>query len=335
MDGGRRVLRSIKESLTALLPLAPMRPALAGSQAGLFDPYAVPYYPQKGSTRVQRPARRRIGNGGLERVAAFATRPGFGSALVIALFTAVGLAGFVQNGGYRDLVVREGEPYDIVARAVGFPIRAVTISGQKELSQADVLASSGVGPRNSLLFLDPAAVRQRVMALPLVKTARVLKLFPDRLVIAIEERQPHALWQRAGHVSVVSSDGAVVDELRDDRFLGLPFVVGEGAQKRLAEFDLLRAALGDLASRLKAGVLVAERRWNLMMTNGVEVKLPEQDPGAALAILQQMKREARVLDKDILSVDLRVPGRVTVRLTEEGAANRVAVSTRKPVKSGG
>jgi len=45
------------------------------------------------------------------------------------------------------------------------------------------------------------------MELPLVKSARVLKLYPDNLVIAIEEREPYALWQRDGKVAVIAADG--------------------------------------------------------------------------------------------------------------------------------
>ena len=80
------------------------------------------------------------------------------------------------------------QPWDIVARAVGFDISAVTISGQSRMTEKELLAASGVDARNSLPFLDASAVRDRLMAIPLVKSARVMKLYPNRLVIAIEER---------------------------------------------------------------------------------------------------------------------------------------------------
>ena len=164
--------------------------------------------------------------------------------------------------------------------------------------------------------------------MPLVESVRVLKLYPDRLVIALEGRRPFALWQRNGALSVVAADGMVVDQVRDERFLDLPFVVGEGAEKRLAEYTRLLEAAGELKSRVRAGVLVAGRRWSLDMSNGVEVKLPEREPEAALALLQKLQRESRILDKDIISIDLRAPGRVAVRLTEEGVAARAAAQTR-------
>jgi cell division protein FtsQ len=255
---------------------------------------------------------------------------------VLALFGLVGAAGFVENGGYAALVASEGELYDIAARAAGFPISAVTITGQSRLSERELLDAARVGPRNSLPFLDATAVRERLTQVPLVKSARVMKLYPDRLVIAIEERQPSALWQRDGRIAVISEDGVPIDELRDQRYLGLPFVVGEGAQKRLLEFHMLTAKAGDLAHRIKAGVLVAGRRWNFEMTNGVTVKLPELDPFSALETLARLQREARILDKDVMCIDLRIPDRVAVRLTEEAASAREAqLAPRKSSKSGG
>jgi cell division protein FtsQ len=270
----------------------------------------------------------------LERYA-FLGRPGMGLLGLVLLFGLVAFVGMKQNGGYDALVAREGAPWDIAARAVGFDISAVTISGQARLTEKELLAASGVDGRNSLPFLDAAAVRDRLMAIPLIKSARVMKLYPNRLVIAVEERRPHALWQQDGRVSVVAEDGVAIDELRDERYLGLPFVVGEGAQKRLPEFLEMLKTLGDLSRRVKAGVLVAGRRWDLDMTNGVAVKLPEDDPGRAILTLLRLQHEARILDKDIMSIDLRETDRVAVRLTEEAVAAREAAAPHKTKKTGG
>lgn len=332
MDGGGRILRSLKESATASLPLvhfslAHPRPAVAGapfSNAAAVNPNASRPAPRRRAAEVS----------ALDRYA-FLARPGVGFVAVLLLFGGVGLAGLLENGGYDEIVAREGQPLDIAARAIGFDISAVTIAGQSRLTEKELLEASGVGPRNSLPFLDASAVRERLMAVPLVKSARVMKLYPNRLVIAIEERAPHALWQRDGRVSVISEDGVAIDELRDERYLGLPFVVGEGAQKRLPEYLVLLQLAGDLAQRIKAGVLVAGRRWDIEMTNGVTVKLPEEEPARAMEALARLQRESRILDKDVMTIDMRARDRVTVRLTEEAAAAREAAQSRKTKKSGG
>jgi cell division protein FtsQ len=332
MDGGRRVLRSLRESVTAFLPLVQIslaQPRTAFAGAPISD--AAPVNPN-----VSRPAPRQRAEtpAALKRLA-FLARPGVGLVALMLLFGGVGVAGLMQNGGYERIVANDGQPWDIAARAIGFDIAAVTITGQSRMSEKEVLEASGVDARQSLPFLDAGAVRERLIAVPYVKSARVMKLYPNRLVIAIEERQPHALWQRDGRVSVIADDGVAIDELRDDRYLGLPFVVGEGAQKRLPEFLVMLKGAGDLAQRIKAGVLVAGRRWDIEMTNGVMVKLPEEDPGRAIATLMRLQREARILDKDVMSIDLRPQDRVTIRLTEEAAATRDAALSRKTKKSGG
>lgn len=332
MDGARRVLRSLGEPLRALVAVPRSRVlAAAPAQYG-----AVPSENFNTSARpVMAKANRRAPRRTIvSRLAVLLARRGVTFIAGSMLFAVVGYTGFVQGGGYARLVAAEGAPHDIIARAIGFQISAVTISGQSDVSEAEVLAAAEITPRNSLVFLDAAEVRRKVMGLPLVKSARVLKLFPDRLVISIEQRQPFALWQQGGAIHIVDSEGKIVDDLHDEKYLTLPFVVGEGAQSRVAEYNGLLAGLGDLASRVKAGVYVAGRRWTLDMKNGVQVKLPEQGAGEAVAALSRLQHDARILDKDIISIDMRAPGRVAVRLTDEGAASRAGAQPRKPVKSG-
>jgi cell division protein FtsQ len=99
-----------------------------------------------------------------------------------------------------------------------------------------------------------------------------------------------------------------------------------------ALIDGLSRQQGDLRARIRAGILVGERRWTLKMTNGLDVKLPENDPEGALAQFARIARDARMLDKDLVSIDLRVPGRIYARLTEEAAATRAEALARNRKK---
>ena len=56
---------------------------------------------------------------------------------------------------------------------------------------------------------------------------------------------------------------------------------------------------------------------------------------AAIAALVQAQRESRILDKDIISLDLRHPGRIYVRLSEEAASQRAESLARKAKPKGG
>ena len=87
---------------------------------------------------------------------------------------------------------------------------------------------------------------------------------------------------------------------------------------------------------LRASILVAERRWNLRLTNGIDVRLPETDVAAALDRLVALDRDKKLLSRDITMVDLRLPDRVTVRLSDAAAQARdEALKANKKKKKGG
>jgi cell division protein FtsQ len=323
MDGGRRLLRPVKEAFEGFQPQAPVYAGIAHiapAPAFLAD------YGRRGSGR-------RTATPGDRLARAFGAR-GTGLFAALALFVGVGLYGSWLGGEYSAFVAVEGSVSDYFARVAGFGIRTVTISGAHALTQQEIIAVTGIGPKDSLPFLDVRKVRARLKALPLVKDASISKLYPGRVVIDVEERKPFALWQQDGVVKIVAADGTPIDNYDDRRFAALPLVVGTGANARLSEYTALLDAAGDLRPRIKAGILVAERRWTLQMDNQVEVALPEMGAAAALAQLAQFQREAHVIDKDILSVDLRIPGRMFVRLTENAAAARAAALAPKSKAKG-
>jgi cell division protein FtsQ len=327
MDGRGRLLRSLR---LVGLGSSPAAFAYAGA---LPEPQA-----RAGQTgwrpEIMPPARlprRGVWRKILNRLAG----PGMSACFSSGLLIAVGGYGAVKGGQYAAFVATHGQPADILAKGLGFSIKAVTITGERELKEQDLLAIAGIGPRNSLLFLDAGKIRERLQLLPLVKEAAVTKLYPDRLLIEIEERQPFALWQAGGNVQIVAADGVPIAAMRDQRFIHLPLVVGAGANEKLSQYLALLEAAGDMRERIVAGVLVAQRRWTLKMANGTEILLPETEPEAALARLASLQQTSQILDKDLISLDLRQPGRLIARLTEEAAAERAAPLPGKSKAKGG
>ncbi len=211
---------------------------------------------------------------------------------------------------------------DIAANALGFRIAAISLSGEREVSREEILTTAGVTGRASLLFLDADAARQRLLANPWIADAAVLKLYPNRLQITITERHAFALWQKNGRLSVIAADGTVLEPFVENRYLGLPLVVGRDAERQAKDFLAVVDRYPDIRSALRASILVADRRWDLRLTNGIDVQLPESDVAAALDRLVELDHDKKLLSRDITVIDLRLPDRVTVRLSDAAAAAR-------------
>jgi cell division protein FtsQ len=258
-----------------------------------------------------------------------------GTGLTLGFFGAATFIGLLQGGHLDDFVRRHGEPHHALARAVGLGLDQVTIAGISQIRENEVLAAGGLHDKLSLAFVDANELRERLERVPMIKSAAVRKLYPNELVITLTEREPHAIWQLNGELFVIAADGTVIDLMQDERLVDLPLVVGEGANLRHKDYLALLEAAGPLKERIRAGMLVSGRRWNLKMDNGMDVRLPELGAADALARLAKLEREQKILEKDVLAIDLRMADRVVVRLTEEAASARADALKKKPMRGKG
>jgi len=270
-----------------------------------------------------------------ERIPQQPPPPGFGIAASVLLLAAALGYGAVAGGHVAGVIDWLKDARDQADNAAGFRIAAISLTGSKEISREEILTTAGVTGHASLLFLDADAARARLMANPWIADAAVQKLYPDRLQITVAERQAFALWQKDGRVSVIAADGTVLEPFVEDRYLGLPLVVGRGAEKQAKDFLAVVDRYPDIRSVLRASVLVADRRWNLRLDNGIDVRLPETNVEQALDRLVALDREKKLLTRDIVAVDLRLFDRVTVQLSDAAAQAREDALKDKKKKKGG
>ena len=259
-----------------------------------------------------------------------------GVALTVLLLAGSAAFGIVKGGHLDEFISALSDTRNALANSAGFRITTVAINGRKQLTQDEVLASGGVNGRSSLLFLDAAAVRDRLKANPWIADATVLKLYPGQLQIDIVERTAFALWQQDGRLSVISDDGTVLEPYLSRRFVSLPLVVGKGAETHARDFLALLARYPQVHAVTKAAIFVGERRWNLRLKDGLDIRLPENDVGNALASLSKLDREDRLFSRDIVAVDMRLPDRLTVQLSDDAAKAREELfKKQQPKKKAG
>jgi cell division protein FtsQ len=197
--------------------------------------------------------------------------------------------------------------------SLGLRLDSVHLQGATALAQGDILRAAAAPLGAPILTLDLAAIRRRVETVGWVEHARVIRLFPDTLVIAIDQRPLIAVWQHAGRTSVIASNGAVVSQVDPGRFAALPLIVGDGANLAAASILPLVGGRPSLAGHVRALVRVDQRRWDLRLDDGGLIMLPATGEDAALDRFDWLARRSRVLDLGLARIDLRDPDMIVVR----------------------
>lgn len=240
-------------------------------------------------------------------------------ASALLLMGGVIMAGLV-NGGYLDY---EGSPWmqlpGKAAGVVGMAAQEITITGLEHHEPETLLSAVGVQPGGSLMGFDAIQARNILQNLDWIESAKVQRLFPNQLVVEVKEREPFAIWQRGQAYYVIDKSGAAMSGLEASQMVRLPLVTGEGANTAAAELINQLSAYPDIMLQVKAAARVGSRRWTLYLDNGITVQLPERDWQQAIATADQLHRTQKILARGIRSLDLRLPGRVTVEVAEIAA----------------
>jgi cell division protein FtsQ len=183
-----------------------------------------------------------------------------------------------------------------------------------ELHRAEQLSSTSAKPAQALV--SAAAIRDRLMQYGWVEDARVSRRLPDQLVIDIVERRPAAVWQNKGQLSLVDAQGVVLAPVPLDRMPDLPLLIGPAANGEAARLNKMLESVPTLKPQLASATWIGRRRWDLAFSSGETLALPEGEEAAARALQRfaKLDRSSGLLGRGIKRFDLRVPGKMIVRL---------------------
>jgi len=246
--------------------------------------------------------------------------PQFAAAVIGALAILGLAAGLLPDHHAEKLLGAIGAGLDNQLAKAGLRVKALTIQGASPLAEPDIARAAGVYKDQPLAGVDLAAIRHNVEQVGWVKSARVVRLFPDTIVIAVTQRQTLAVWQHEGHTLVVDSDGQPIPEADPGRFADLPLIVGDGANDAVAAILPILNKHPAVMQRTEALVRVDDRRWDLRMRDGGLVQLPAIGEDSALIQLETLDQKSRILELGFERIDLRDPEMVAVRPREETAA---------------
>lgn len=192
-----------------------------------------------------------------------------------------------------------------LAAGTALPVRAIEVRGARRTDEAELRATLASFYGANILEVDIARAERRLHSLPWVENARIRRLLPDRLQVEIEERTPAALFQGPDGLQLLDAAGHPIPVAHPEAFATLPRLAGHGAPAAWPKLARLLAEVPEIGRRLRGAVRIGDRRWNLLLRGGIEVRLPERRPAEALARLAAMHRRHALLDRAVRSIDLR------------------------------
>ncbi|AKJ27873.1 cell division protein FtsQ [Caldimonas brevitalea] len=169
-----------------------------------------------------------------------------------------------------------------------FSIRAIRIEGDVTRSSETTIRANATPKLSGNFFsIDLERTRQAFQSVPWVRRATVMRVWPNRLLVRLEEHRAAAYW---GENRLVNTYGEVFEanlgDVEDDR---LPTLSGpDGSSRQVLE---MVAPVQTAVRRMGAGIerltLSDRGSWKVALDNGAELELGRGEAGEVLARLDR------------------------------------------------
>jgi cell division protein FtsQ len=233
------------------------------------------------------------------------------SGLTVLVLLVLGLWGW--HSGWFHRQATEFAEYSLkLTQKAHFAVGDIVVEGRQHTDKDQLFVALEAPAKSPIFAFSPAEAEARITKLSWIESVTVERRLPDTIYVRLTERLPIARWQHENHVSVIDDKGKVLPDANPENFGQLPLVVGQGAPD---EAKVLLDALHlfpTVAQKVTASVRVGERRWDLHLSEKIVARLPETDIAEALKRLSILITEQKILERDIVAIDLRMPDRLII-----------------------
>ena len=228
------------------------------------------------------------------------------------MFASAGL-GLVTTAGLanleRDRVI--SELHQLGAEA-GLKLRHIQVRGRSHISKDSLLAALDLQIDAPIFSINLQDLYDRVSQIGWVKNVIIERRLPGTIHIVLEERVPVALLQNDTDHQLIDATGAIIKGADPRDFTHLKVVAGDNAAANAAPIIAALKTEQELFSQVWAISFRSERRWDVYLKNGMEIRLPESDPISAWSRLAVIDREKAITSRDLAVIDLRIPKQLIV-----------------------
>jgi cell division protein FtsQ len=213
-------------------------------------------------------------------------------------------------GGLVVLVLLGWAAYTLFSEP-NFFVYTADIRGNVAVSTQEIFAASGIESQ-SIFWLNPAEVEEKITSLPNIKSAMVSVALPAQVVIDVVERRPELVWQTGETVWWVDQEGMIVPP--KENLSGMLRIIDDDLQPLEPGYQIdadiiegaqtLHLLVPDVSvirySRIQGLTVATPEGWPVYLGDGSEVK-------AKLVVLTALLTDLRERNISPIFIDVRDP----------------------------
>ena len=161
------------------------------------------------------------------------------------------------------------------------------------------LYNSELYETQNIIEYDALNIKNSLEKLNWVNKVTIRKIFPNQIVVNIEEHKEFAIFNNNGKNFLISNEGKIIYEIKDPKAYKLINLKGEFAIKNINQIKNFLINHDELKEHISKIIVFPNNRWDVIAHN-ILFKLPNQDTNEAVNQINKFYNS-----KNLEMVDLR------------------------------
>ena len=203
--------------------------------------------------------------------------------------------------------------YDSSIKTIGFKVESICTNVGKVNPQLEekIKKQISITTGDNIFKISSHEIHENVMKVSNVKSAVVRKKLPNVIDIDIIEKTPIAIFQKESKFYLIDKDGSTINEI-SARINKLPIITGDDSNVEANSFLDILSKFPLIKDNLNSMMFIRKRRWDIIIFDGLHVKLPQTNVESALQILCVILKQGTINSQTVKSIDLRMPDNVII-----------------------
>ena len=191
-----------------------------------------------------------------------------------------------------------------------FKVQEVLVEGQSNLLKQDIVAQLEQMKGKNIVYLNTSEIENRIKTDIRVKKVSVKKLFPSKIRVLLEEREPYVYVKKGDETLLADKDLNIYGDILEEPAKNIPIIDYTNDESLKEMKTILSKIQNKDFYAMISEIRQSEKNYEILLTNNVRILtdtlVTEKKYDDAYKLYERIKKERPVISMDLRFIDIFV-----------------------------
>ena len=204
--------------------------------------------------------------------------------------------------------------FDFLAVNYDYKLKNIEINSLRYIEKDKIINFFENQYNNSIFLIPVEKILKQIKKEKWIKKVKIKSNYKDTLSITIVEHIPEGIFIKNGKSYAFDNEGNIIDNINLKNTIFNDLIIFEG-EKALNYSNLFLNSIPlFLAKEIKEAIYINQRRWDVLLKNGIKLKLKENEEQKSFMYYEKIYKNMSNNDlEEIKSIDLRINNKAIIK----------------------